>query len=167
VTSKTVVSRAKPLRHRHFIQDLKPSWGFQIPWYNEYQPRVSLLLHDLVHFKYHPSGCHNRYTRACNTLAFRAVARSATHRHWARRPAPWPRACAWARTATLPWWGGRRAGKGVPPPPPQRRRPAGVARCPRAGPSLRRAAHLHTAGEVADKAHGRAGGIDRRATGRP
>jgi len=34
----------------------------------------------------------------------------------------------------------------VPPPPPQRRRPAGDARRPREGPSLRRAAHLRTAG---------------------
>ena len=65
------------------------------------------------------------------------------------------------------WWGGRRAGKGVPLPPPQQRRPASVARCPRAGLSLRRAAHLRTAGGAADTAHGRAGGIDRRATGRP
>jgi len=50
--------------------------------------------------------------RACNTLAFRALARSATHRLWARRPAPWPRARTGARTATLPRWGGRGAGKG-------------------------------------------------------
>jgi len=33
-----------------------------------------------------------------------------------------------ARTATLPWWGGRRAGKGVSPPPPQRRRPPPASR---------------------------------------
>ena len=37
------------------------------------------------------------------TLAFRAVARSTTHSHWARRPALWPRARTEARTATLPW----------------------------------------------------------------
>jgi len=61
-TSKIVVSRAKPLGHRHFIHDLKPSWGLQIHSYYEYPPRVSLLLHDLVQFKYHPSGCHNHYT---------------------------------------------------------------------------------------------------------
>jgi len=66
----------------------------------------------------------------------------------------------------LPWRGGRRAGKGVPPPPPQRLRPAGVARRRREGPSLRRAAHLRTAGGAADTAHGRAGGTDCRATGR-
>jgi len=45
-------------------------------------------------------------------------------------------------------------------------RPAGVARRPRAGPSLRHAAHLRTAGAAADTAHGRAGGTDRRAMGR-
>ena len=104
--------------------------------------------------------------RACNTLAFNAVARSATHRHGARRPAPWPRARTGARTATLPWRGAPGAGKGVPPPPRQRRRPAGVARRPPEGPSLRRAAHLRTAGGAADTAHGRAGGTDRRATER-
>jgi len=103
---------------------------------------------------------------ACNTLAFRAVARSATHRHGARRPAAWPRARTGARTATLPCRGARGAGKGVPPPPQQRRRPAGVARRPPEGPSLRRAAHLRTAGAAADTAHGRADGIDRCATGR-
>jgi len=47
-----------------------------------------------------------------------------------------------------------------------RRRPAGVARRPRARPSLRRAAHLRTAVRAADTAHGRAGGTDRRATRR-
>jgi len=104
--------------------------------------------------------------RACNTLAFRAVARSATHRHGARRPAPWPRARIGARTATLPWRGARGAGKGVPPPPRQRRRPASVARRPPEGPSLRRAAHLRTAGGAADTVHGWAEGIDRCATGR-
>ena len=61
MTPQRVVSRAKPLGLRHFIHDLKPSWGFQILSYYEYPPRVSLLLHDLVQFKYHPSGCHNRY----------------------------------------------------------------------------------------------------------
>jgi len=104
--------------------------------------------------------------RACNTLAFRAVARSATHRHGACRPAPWLRARTGAHTATLPWRGARGAGKGVPPPPRQRRRPAGVARHLPEGPSLRCAAHLRTAGGAADTAHGRAGGTDRRATGR-
>jgi len=100
--------------------------------------------------------------RTCNTLAFRAVARSATHRYRVRRPAPWPRVRTGARTATLPWRGGRGAGKGVPPPPPQRQRPAGVVQRLRAGPSHRRAAHLR----AADTAHGRADGIDHRATGR-
>jgi len=104
--------------------------------------------------------------RACNTLAFRAVARWATHRHRARRPAPWPRAHTGACTATLPGRLGRGAGKQVPPPPPQRRRPAGVAQRPRAGPSPRRAAHLRATGGAADTAHVRAGGVDRRATGR-
>jgi len=104
--------------------------------------------------------------RACNTLAFRAVARSATHRHRARRLAPWPRARPGARTATLPWRGGRGAGKWVPSPLPQWRRPAGVSQRPRAGPSPRRAAHLLATGGAADTAHGWAGGIDRRATGR-
>jgi len=51
--------------------------------------------------------------RARNTLAFRALARSATHRHRAHRPAPSSRARAGARTATLPWWGGRGAGRGL------------------------------------------------------
>jgi len=104
--------------------------------------------------------------RACNTPAFRAVARSAMHRQRARRLAPWPRARPGARTATLPWRGGRGAGKGGPPPLPQRRRPAGVAQRPRAGPSPRRAAHLRTVGGAADTVHGWAGGIDRRAKGR-
>jgi len=99
--------------------------------------------------------------RACNTLAFRPVARSAAHRHRARRPASWPLARAGAHTATWPWRGGRGAGKVVPPPPPRRRRPAGVAQRPRAGPSPRRAAHLR----AAETAHGRVGEIDRRATG--
>ena len=63
MTSKIVISRAKPLGHRHFTHDLKPSWGLKIPSYYEYPPRVSLLLHDLVQFKYHPSGCHNRYSK--------------------------------------------------------------------------------------------------------
>ena len=58
-------------------------------------------------------------------------------------------------------WGGKR----VPPPPPQRGG-AGVARRPREGPSLHRAAHLRRAGGEADTAHGRVGGTDRRATGR-
>jgi len=62
VTSKIVVSRAKPLGHRHFIHDLKPSWVFQIPSYDECPPRVSLLLPELVQFKYYPRCCHNRYT---------------------------------------------------------------------------------------------------------
>jgi len=44
--------------------------------------------------------------------------------------------------------------------------PAGVAPSPRARPSLRRAAHLRTAGRAADTAHGRASGTDRRATRR-
>jgi len=44
VTSKIVVSRAEPLGHRDFIHDLKPSWGFEIPSYYDYPPRVSLLL---------------------------------------------------------------------------------------------------------------------------
>jgi len=96
----------------------------------------------------------------------RARARSATHRHRARRPAPWPRAHMGTRRVTFPWWGRRGARKGVPPLTPQRRRPAGVAQRPRAGPSPRRAAHLHAAGGAADTAHGRAGGIDRRATRR-
>jgi len=63
--------------------------------------------------------------RTCNTLAFRAVARSATHRYRVRRPAPWPRARTGARTAKLPWRGGgvsrgkgcrrrRRSGGGPP-----------------------------------------------------
>jgi len=47
-------------------------------------------------------------------------------------------------------------------PPPPRRLLAGVVECLRAGPSPRRAAHL----SAADKAHGRADGIDHRATGR-
>jgi len=55
----------------------------------------------------------------------------------------------------------REAGKGVPPPPPQRRVPAGVARRPQDGQSLRRAAHLRTAGTAADTAHAWAGGFDR------
>jgi len=104
--------------------------------------------------------------RACNTLAFRAVARWTTHWHWACRPALWPRARTGALTATLPVWGRRRARKGVPPPPPQRRRPAGVARRPQVRSSLRRAAHPRTAGRAADTAHGRADGTDRRATRR-
>ena len=87
--------------------------------------------------------------RACNTLAFGAVARSAEHRHRARRPAPWPRARTGAHTATMPWRSGRAAAKGVPLPPPQRRWPASVARRPREGPSLRRAAHLRTASGAA------------------
>jgi len=49
--------------------------------------------------------------RACSTLAFRAVARSATHRQRARRPAPWPRARTGARKATLPWRGGASGGE--------------------------------------------------------
>jgi len=44
--------------------------------------------------------------------------------------------------------------------------PAGVGPRPRARPSLRRAAHLRTAGRAAKKAHWRAGGTDRRATRR-
>jgi len=104
--------------------------------------------------------------RACNTLAFRAVARSATRRHRARRLAPWPRARPGVRTATLPWRGGRGEGKWVPSPLPPWRRPAGVSQRPRAGPSPRRAVHLLAKGGAADTAHGWAGGIDRRATGR-
>jgi len=96
--------------------------------------------------------------RACNTLAFGAVARSAAHRHRARRPAHWPRERTGAHTATMPWRSGRAAAKGVPLPQPQRRRPASVARRPREGPSLRRAAHLRTAGGAAGA---RAGGWDR------
>jgi len=38
---------------------------------------------------------------ACNTLTFRAVARSATHRHRARRPALWPRARTGARRGII------------------------------------------------------------------
>jgi len=104
--------------------------------------------------------------RACNTLASRALARWATHRHRVRRPAPRPRARTGVRKATLPWRGGRGAGKGVLPPPPQRRHPAGVAQRPREGQSPCLAAHLRAAGGAADTAHGRAGGIDRRAMGR-
>jgi len=76
--------------------------------------------------------------RACNTLAFRAVALAATHRHRARRPAPWPRARTGERTATLPWRGGRGAGKRVPPPlgsgdrPPAWRNAHGRGRLPAA-----------------------------------
>ena len=62
----------------------------------------------------------------------------------------------------MPWRGGCGAGKGVPPPPPRRRWPAGVVQRLRAGPSPRRAAHLR----AAEMAHGRADGIDHRATGR-
>jgi len=109
----------------------------------------------------------NFQARACNTQAFRAVARSATRRQRARRLAPWPRERPGARTATLPWRGGRGAGQGGPPPLPQRRWPAGVAQRLRAGPSPRRAAHLRKAGGAADTAHGWAGGIDRHAKGRP
>ena len=102
--------------------------------------------------------------QACtyNTLAFRAVAPSATHRYRVRRPAPWPRARTGALTDTLLWRGGRAAENGVPPPSPQRRWPAGVVQRRRAGQSHRRAAHLH----AADTAHGRADGIDHRAMGR-
>ena len=66
---------------------------------------------------------------------------------------------------TLPWRGERGAGIEVQPPPPQRRRPAGVARRPREGPSLRRAAYLRTVGGAADTAHGRVRWRDRRAAG--
>jgi len=100
--------------------------------------------------------------RTCNTLAFRAVARSATHRHRARRPDPRPRARTGARSATLAWRGRRGARKGVPLPPPELRRPAGVMLRLRAGPSPRRAAHRR----AADTAHGRADGIHYSATGR-
>jgi len=100
--------------------------------------------------------------RRCNTLAFRAAARSATHRYRVRRPALWPRARAGARTATLPWREGRDAEKGVLSPLAQRRRPAGVVQRLRAGPSHSRAAHLR----AADTAHGRADEIENRATGR-
>jgi len=100
-----------------------------------------------------------RSTQGCTLLCNFAHSRHV-------RVIPWPRAHKGACTATLSWWGGRGAGKGVPPLPPQRRRPAGDARRPRAGPSLRRAAHLRTAGGAADTAHGWAGGTDRRATGR-
>jgi len=132
--------------------------------------------HFLPNKREHPirNGEHSRprerlltQARACNTLAFRTVARLAANRHGARRPAPWPQARTGARTATLPWRGARGAGKGAPTPPPrQRRRPADVARRPPEGPSLRRAAHLRTAGGAADTAHGRTGGTDRCATGR-
>ena len=87
--------------------------------------------------------------RACNTLAFGAVARSAAHRHRARRPAHWPRERTGAHTATMPWRSGRAAAKGVPLPQPQRRWPASVARRPREAPSLRRAAHVRTASGAA------------------
>jgi len=50
--------------------------------------------------------------RACNTLAFRAVARWATHRHRVRRPAPWPRARTGARTARCRGGGGVGLGNG-------------------------------------------------------
>jgi len=99
--------------------------------------------------------------RTCNTLVFRAVARSATHRYRVSRPAPYPRARMGARAATLSWRGGHGAGKEVPPPPPRRRRPAGVVQRLRAGPLPHRAAHLR----AADKVHGRADGMDRRTTG--
>jgi len=56
---------------------------------------------------------------------------------------------------------GGEARRGVPPPPLQRRRPAGVARHPREGPSLRRAAHLRTANGAVGTAHRRAGETDR------
>jgi len=42
----------------------------------------------------------------------------------------------------------------------------GVAQRTRAGQSPRHAAHLSAAGGAVDMAHGRAGGIDRRTTGR-
>ena len=45
-------------------------------------------------------------------------------------------------------------------------RPAGVARRPREGPSLRRAEYLRTADWAVDTAHGRAGGTNRHATER-
>jgi len=103
--------------------------------------------------------------RAGMTLAFRAVAHSLTDRHRAHRPAQQPRARSGKRTATLPWRGGRGAGKGAPPPPPQLRRPAGILRRPRKGLSLCRAAHVRTAWGAAETAHGRAGGSDRLAAG--
>jgi len=46
------------------------------------------------------------------------------------------------------------------------RRPAGVARRPMEGPSLRRTAYLRMASGAANTAHERAGGTDCRATGR-
>jgi len=49
--------------------------------------------------------------RACNTLAFRAVARSAMHRYRARRPAQWPRARMGARAARCRRGGGLGRGK--------------------------------------------------------
>jgi len=85
MTSKIVVSRAKPLGHRHFIHDFKPSWGLKIPSYYEYPPRVSLLLHDLVQFKYHPSGCHNRDTLA--QAAGASTKGTFTPTTWIRGPA--------------------------------------------------------------------------------
>jgi len=51
--------------------------------------------------KYTRTRAENFQARACNTMAFRAVARWATHRPRVRRPAPWPRARTGARTATL------------------------------------------------------------------
>ena len=54
----------------------------------------------------------------CITVAFRAVARSATHKYRVSRPAPWPRARMGARAATLPWPVECGAGNGAPPPPP-------------------------------------------------
>jgi len=104
--------------------------------------------------------------RACNTVVSWALARSATRRQWARRPAPRSRAHTGVRTATLPWRGVRGADTEVPPPVAQRRRPSSVAQPPRTAQSPRRAAHLRTVDGVADTTHGRAGGIDRSATGR-
>ena len=104
--------------------------------------------------------------RACNTMVSWALARSATRRQWARRPAPRSRAHTGVRTATLPWRGVRGADTEVPPPVAQRRQPSSVAQHLRTAQSPRRAAHLRTVDGVADTTHGRAGGIDRSATGR-
>jgi len=121
-------------------------------------PTKTLKWH--LQMSYAPSWVH---TSSRNSRHVRAIPwRSATYR---QRPAPWPRARTGARTATLPWWGGRGAGKGVPPPLPQRRRPTAVVQRPRAGSSPRRAARLRAAGGAADTAHRRARGIDRRALG--
>jgi len=110
-----------------------------------------------------PNGYNSRHVRAIPWPSGRWHARRRIDTRRAGRLHGRKRARG-ARTATLPWRGGRGVGNGVPPPPPQRRSPAGMAQRPRAGPSPRRAAHLLAAGGAADTAHGRAGGTDRRAT---